>query len=128
MNAGEGIKKLREERGLSQQQLADLVKFSRVEISNLETSKGKRGVYLGTLLDICEKAKFDKHRLAHFTFGLGDPGTGESEEAMQELLDWYHGLSDFKRGEFIGYIKRCIQEGGDAHTLSKAAEPDVGYG
>lgn len=128
MNAGKGIAKLRKERGISQDELASLVGFSRVEISNLETSKGKRGVYLGTLLEICEKANFDKHRLAHFTFGLSDPGTAESEEAFMEIIDWYHGLSEFKRGEFIGYLKRCMEEGGDTHALTKAAEPDVGYG
>ena len=61
---GKNIKKARKEKGLSQNELAELLDISREHLANIETAK--RTISLGLLFHLCEKLEKSEQELFNF--------------------------------------------------------------
>lgn len=127
MGYGDGLKRLRSEIGLSQRKLAEKAGVSYGHYCEMENERLKDGPTLGTLNTILKKMGYDKHRFAHYAFGLDEPEImGEINGKLKELCDLALQLDEDQLERVIGYIEGKLEEGGDAAT--KPGDIKAGHG
>lgn len=131
MGIADGLKKLREERGLSLRKLAEITGISRVTLHDIERGKQKQGPRLETIKTIGEKSDFDIHLLAHYTFDLPEPEElGELDDLLKELCDEVMSLDEEDRKNVLTYVKTLkhmrSEEGGG--EIDEAQNTQAGFG
>jgi transcriptional regulator with XRE-family HTH domain len=131
MGIQEGLKNLRQEKGLSLRKLAELTGISRVTLNDIERGKQKQGPRLETLKTIGEKADYDIHLLAHYAFDIPKPEQfGELDELLQNLCDRVMGLNEEDRKNVLTYVKMLTrmrkEEGGDAKDHNQDTQSGFG--
>jgi transcriptional regulator with XRE-family HTH domain len=103
MNIGDSIKRIREERGLTQQQVADLIGMHRSNYSKIE--KGQRDISVASIVKIAQ----------HFNITLDEllsinSKTNASNIEVDDKLNLIQGLSDEDREVIYRVIDLLIIE------------------
>lgn len=139
MTVGENIKRIRKERGLTQDELGNLVNLSGVAIMRYE--KGQReprqdtlikiakalGVHLRDLADTSMWEEFDRKLGAEKLVALSEEsssgGTIEKHKPSkfeQEIIEMFLKLDDSARSALLGYANRLVEE-----MRNKPSEQDI---
>lgn len=139
MTVGENIKRIRKERGLTQDELGNLVNLSGVAIMRYE--KGQReprqdtlikiakalGVHLRDLADTSMWEEFDRELGAEKLTALSEEsssgGTIEEHKPSkleQEIIEMFLKLDDSARSALLGYANRLVEE-----MRNKPSEQDI---
>lgn len=97
----ERIRELREERGLTQRQLADMISVDPSVMSRIEN--GDRGISTGELVRIAESLGVDvDHLLSTGQPALALRADSASTEEVQEMLDLFRGvIADYHSAEAL---------------------------
>jgi transcriptional regulator with XRE-family HTH domain len=104
MNPGQGLRKLRKEKGLTLKKVAESSGLSMNNISDIENNK--RSPYLKTLLRIGKSSNLDMHRLAHYSFGLPEPEyLGEEAEPLRQIVAILRSMDEGSQRSALDYIR-----------------------
>ena len=116
VDTGERIKRIRQQRGLSQDQLAELASLNRVTIAKYESGKVEPGAQsLGRIADALEVSADD-------LLGRSDQGAVMSEDDIMQLRERFRGSES---RELFSAIRKASPEHLRAVTaMLRAHEPE----